>query len=89
MSLSKEAQEEIIAKITAKVGALKPCSFCGGGPWELANAYTQVSLTDDLRSIVIGGQMIPAVVVNCRNCGNTVLLNMILLGLIPPEPSDG
>ena len=37
-------------------------------------------------NLVLGGQLVPVVPVVCNNCGNTVLVNAILAGLIPPGP---
>ena len=36
-------------------------------------------------SVVIGGPVVPVVPVICTNCGNTVLVNAIIAGVIPAD----
>lgn len=66
-----------------KAEALPPCPMCKQdsiswiGP---VSMYTPISLDD--RNIFLNGPIMPLLPIMCSNCGNTVLVNGILAGIM-------
>jgi predicted RNA-binding Zn-ribbon protein involved in translation (DUF1610 family) len=71
--------------------ANRPCPMCGGGPWNVQNSTFQL-LEFTEGGLTIGGPVVPVVPVVCMNCGNTVLVNAIVSGLVsaatPPKKEE-
>lgn len=55
----------------------RPCPYCGDFAWQVGTPL-EIRLADD-------ELMSPAFPVMCGNCGNTVLINAVVAGLVPPE----
>lgn len=97
MAISPEHQERILARIQERAPGMGVCPICRSPEWRVQNAgYVVLTLQDNMAAFRIGGgPSMPMVTITCQNCGNTQLLNMIVLGLEdmvrPPrrEPQDG
>lgn len=75
-----EEQAAIERAIQAAVPELRACSFCGKRAGStLADGF--VFLSTNRRPAGGGGQSLPSIALICRKCGNTTLLNAIVLGL--------
>ena len=59
--------------------------MCNVGNWSVQDSVFQL-LEFNPTGLVLGGPVIPVIPVACSNCGNTVLVNAIIAGLITPEP---
>jgi hypothetical protein len=62
------------------------CPYCGRDTLQLAEGFIIFSSVRDLSSnygeaILSGGPALPCLALVCNNCGNTVFLNVIALGL--------
>jgi hypothetical protein len=55
--------------------------LCGTNDWELDDAFTQLPVHFRLHGSQSGGAVFPFVVIFCKKCGNTHLLNSIVLGI--------
>lgn len=67
----------------------RPCPMCGIGEWEVQDSVFQLMQFQE-GGLVLGGPILPVVPVTCRNCGNTVLVNAIVAGVVsstPPQKS--
>lgn len=81
MPTKKEIQETILAAIKEKVGK-NNCSLCGNKSFRVESGYVMLPINDELNGPVrIGGPSLPCIPLICDNCGNTNLLNIIMLGL--------
>jgi hypothetical protein len=69
--------DEIVAKLE-ECGASRPCARCGNEKFGIVSK-TMISIQEDLGTLRIGGQSIPAVIVACNKCGN---LNSHALGAL-------
>lgn len=64
------------------------CPLCKTGNWLIQNHVYE------LRRFFFGnlnlneGPIVPVVTVSCNNCGNTILVNAITAGAIPPAPKQ-
>jgi hypothetical protein len=89
--MSQEIQKLILDAIRAKVPNQGPCSFCGTGTFTLTEGYLSLDVTNSAVKGSPATTYLPSVALCCTNCGNTVLLNLIRLGLgdliKPPEPT--
>ena len=78
--------KKIIAHLNAKwVG--RACPLCGVANWNVQNSTFQL-MEFHAGSVVIGGPVIPVVPVTCTNCGNTVLVNALIAGVVQPEAKE-
>jgi len=78
MELTKEQIEAIVSHLGAKFPDSK-CPVCDKNTWDLQRRVFQFT---ECASLIMGGAAIPAVVVVCKNCGNMLFLNAILLGIV-------
>jgi hypothetical protein len=61
------------------------CPMCGARAWELSG-FTSVPIKKDLGpNIVLAGPNLPSAAIVCRNCGNTVLVNLIVAGVMAKD----
>lgn len=65
--------------------ANRPCPMCGGGPWTVQDSTFQLMEFSE-GGLVLGGPVLPVIPVVCTNCGNTVLVNAIVSGIMAPAP---
>ena len=91
MRLSEEQRKVILYKLK---GFEKPpaiCPVCGNGNWSISDAVFELREFQG-GNLVIGGQsgVFPVVPLVCDQCGNTLFLNAITLGVVssPGEKGD-
>jgi hypothetical protein len=84
-----EEQAAIEKAIEATVPDLRACPFCGKrAGYTLADGFVFLSTRRHPEAASGGGQSLPSVALICRKCGNTTLLNAVVLGLkslLPPS----
>lgn len=74
-------REKLIATINSK-WKQKTCPMCGENKWDIGNQMiTMVGVGED-KSIQLGGQFMPLVPIVCSACGNTVLVNPLVVGCV-------
>jgi hypothetical protein len=61
----------------------KICSVCGTGNWNVEPQLAELRFLS-LAGFVVGGPIIPLIVLTCVNCGHTVLINAVKAGWQPP-----
>ncbi len=77
--------DKLIAFLREKWGGT-PCPMCHASNWNVNNVTFQL-LDFNPTGLVIGGPVFPVVPVVCNNCGNTIFLNAIKVGVVTPPPS--
>ena len=82
--MAKFDGNKVIAHFRAK-WAGRSCPMCGIGRWNVQDSTYQL-LEFNQGSLVFGGPVIPVIPVVCNNCGNTLLVNAIIAGVIEPQP---
>ena len=61
------------------------CEICGGTQWTTSD-FINLSVKPEISpSVIIGGPALPLVGLTCNRCGNTKLLNLIVLGVLKQE----
>lgn len=74
-------KEKLIDVINQK-WSTKTCPMCGRNNWSIDDdMMAMVSIGKDL-SVQLGGKIIPVTAVICRECGNTVFVNPIVISCI-------
>lgn len=86
MKLTVEQTEKAKAFVQSKWRAPYPCNCCGHNKWNISNTLFQL-IEFHHGNMVIGGEVAPVLPVICANCGNTVLVNAIVAGLVSNEPA--
>ncbi len=64
----------------------RSCTVCGVTKWTIAEDFAYLSTLGSGGAIQIGGRHFPLVILTCSNCGNTLLFNAIVMGLLPKKP---
>jgi len=81
MSTNEEIAKRIIAALEEKVGRRQiSCPICGNKSWTVNNRYAVLTLSEDANQVTSGGDIMPLIPVNCTKCGNTQLINILVLG---------
>ncbi len=60
----------------------KNCVLCTSNAWAL-NGFVVLSLGDQPHNVVLGGQHLPSVALICKTCGNTIIVNLVIAGIVP------
>jgi len=85
MKLTQEQVERFIATLDAKWPDPKICPVCGNTTWDT------VDVVFELKSYVAEQEsdeeatVMPLVPLTCKNCGNTILINVLTIGVLPAE----
>jgi hypothetical protein len=82
-AFSQRVREQIVERLTSR-GATTPCTMCGHDDWGIGHFVTLV-VTDVPGQLSLGGRTYPMVSIICTNCGNTNLVNLLVLGFSPDE----
>lgn len=87
MPLEQEIGDEIIAAFTKRAtrDGTRPvgsCPLCGSlNDWTVGDGFVTVTVVDAPLKVTLGGESYPLIALVCRNCGNTMFLNLFVLEL--------
>ena len=77
-------QQRVVDELTRRGAARGPCSLCGktaGYGVGIGVIHLKVSDFGESPNWITPGQMMPSAALTCNNCGNTVLVNLIVLDM--------
>lgn len=57
------------------------CNLCGVNSWSITG-MVRLELTTTTGPAIVGGDNVPTAVAMCKNCGNTVLVNLVIAGIV-------
>ena len=60
----------------------RPCQMCGQGNWNISDKLFEIRELQK-GAFVLGGPIIPLIPIVCTYCGNTLLVNAIVAGVVP------
>jgi hypothetical protein len=83
---SPDQLAKIEAWLVSKWGASKPCVQCGN-PAMAVGPSPAVIINQTTTGTINFGGVYPSIAIICRNCGNTVMVNAILAGVVLATPS--
>lgn len=78
--LTEEQKKKIQDKLTEKQ-ALQACPRCGNLQFTLLDGVFSNTVLDNYKSLKLGGNILPTVVVICNKCGYLSEHSLIVLGL--------
>lgn len=82
--LTPETLEKVQAWFKADGRKTAPCPFCGNPTWNVgAYVVAPVTMGKD-RTMKLGGQAFPQVMLISEGCGYTIFFNAVKMGLMPP-----
>ena len=86
MRLEINQIERIIHRLSELSNPPRPCSICGHNQWNVSDTVFEVREFHE-GNMVLGGdsRIIPFVAISCQNCGNTLFINAIQMGIIEPN----
>jgi len=73
-------QLELIRKRLRERKATTACTVCGHSDWIVSGIH-MMSIGDTPGGLVLGGASLPLISLTCKNCGNTLLMNLKVLEL--------
>ena len=87
MTLSKEQLQSILTKLDSLKHT--ECIVCKSSNWLVNDALFELREFQG-GNMVIGGKskIIPLLPITCNTCGNTILLNAVLLKLVESNNND-
>ena len=81
MPTNEEIQNRIIEAIKKKTGnRVIDCPICGHKSWQIGVGYMTLGSAKHPTEQQMGGNMYPNIPMICNNCGNTRLINLLVLG---------
>jgi hypothetical protein len=81
MAFTPAVRARILLAIQQRAPQLGTCPVCHKGPWTLVDQFVPIALSSTPSSIELGGQILPSIALVCQTCGNTQILNLLVLGL--------
>jgi hypothetical protein len=81
MAWSQQQSQRIIDAIERKFDPMPRCSACSQSEWTLANGAVALLLSESPQLYHVGGPTLPCAALVCNFCGNTLLLNLLRLGV--------
>ena len=82
MPLSSEDRAKI-AKALLDHGAGLPCPRCANNSWNIVDGYINHPISDIVGQLILGGPVLPTIVVVCTKCGFLAEHAAGVLGLMP------
>lgn len=74
-------QDKLINILNEKWGN-RPCNMCGTGNWLVSDKVFELREFNNGDLIIGGGPITPLVTITCSECGNTILINPIAIGVL-------
>ncbi len=80
----KVESEKLVSHLKAKWQG-RPCPMCNTGNWTVSDTIFEIREFNDGNLDLGGGPLVPIVPITCDNCGNTLFINAIKVGLVDPN----
>lgn len=81
MALTEKEQTQILERIKERAPHIETCPVCGNHTWQVQDNYILIPAPQEAGRTTLGESGLPCIPILCSNCGNTLLLNLIILGL--------
>jgi len=63
------------------------CPLCATNRWNISDKIYELREYNE-GTLVLGGTIVPLIPVTCQNCGNTVFINSIVIGITKLEKGN-
>lgn len=88
MQMDKKADTSKVIGYLKERWAGRPCPMCGHAGWSVQDSVFELREFHGGSMVIGSGPLIPVVPVTCNNCGNTVLVNAIVAGVVARETTN-
>lgn len=85
MSILTKEQSDLVIKTLQERGVTMPCPRCGNNSFTLQDGYFSQTVQSSQTNVVLGGQILPSVMVICNKCGYMSQYALGVLGLMEPK----
>lgn len=85
MPLTPEQQQNLITRLNKVWVNPKNCLVCNHNEWQIADSVFELREFQGGNLVLGNSKITPIIPVICDNCGNTVFMNAIKLGVINNE----
>lgn len=89
MYLNKKMDAEKLIGYLKDKWRNRPCPMCAHASWTVQENVFELREYHGGNMVIGGSALVPVVPVTCSNCGNTVLINAIIAGVVDREKVDG
>lgn len=79
--MDEETKKQIINALSQRVGSFV-CPICHQSKYTFVDGYTVDAVREDYKAILLGGRLIPSVMLVCNNCGHIDRFSLGVLGLL-------
>ncbi len=66
----------------------KQCPICRNSNWGIDNKIVTPVNVDENKNIELGGKFSPLIPITCDNCGYTIFINALKLGVLELDEGD-
>jgi hypothetical protein len=82
MALSQEQMRALIAFVNERWSGNAACRQCGQNNWSI-DSYVLHPLSPAPTTVTLGAGVLPSAAFVCKNCGNTLFVNLVVAGVVP------
>lgn len=84
--MSSYDTDKLMHELNNKWGK-KICPMCGQNVWSVQDKCYELRQFNR-EGFMVGGPIVPVVPISCQNCGNTLLINALIAGVIDKDKKD-
>ena len=85
MNLSQEQKATFVRKLQQQ-GWGTNCPICKNSRWTISDTIFELREFQG-KGFHVGGAMYPVITLTCETCGNTIIFNAIIMGILTPPGS--
>ncbi len=89
MHLDEEQQNKILEHLNKALSKPLRCPICEDTNWGITDEVFEIRGFYEGDMQTGGGHTVPAIILTCKNCGNILLFNAGLIGIVDPPKNGG
>ena len=88
MALNQKQQIKALAHLKSKWTGERKCQVCKSDIWNVHPELYELRQFNE-GNMVLGGPLVPLLVIECTNCGNTIFMNAMRASVVSPDKKEG
>jgi len=85
MKITQEKMADVLSKLN-DYNKNMACPVCGHHAWSISDTILEMREFDNGNlNLNTGSAVMPILVALCDNCGYTIMMNAVKLGILPPQ----
>jgi len=85
--MTEEKKRQIADALSKRLGNIV-CPMCHQSQYTLVDGYVSEPVRDDYKKVILGGRVIPSVMLVCNHCGHIDRFALGVLGLMENENTE-